>query len=317
MSKKNKVFRTFDQFERAWKAENIPTPELQHSYAQILRTAGGKKTNLSWLRPLPIAVAILGIGVLLLAGTQVSALVSKYILYDRDGEAVLVYDETSVEQSKIDEQIRAIYMPFFDTMEQIKRGLGAEETAIFLVPEAYKLNGSYYTLQQDNNFTDINTLSQAADTDFSLPAYIPSGYQFTEGTISYSINEMDRDLLKQWAVEASEAGLPYIVKNLPQTLKTERISYQYSKLEYPSYFSLRVSIDEATGYTSVDSLEHEETEVVDLGHGVEAIYEKALRSLTFVLTTDGNNYQYRVESSDATPEGELLKFAKSLIPTLD
>lgn len=324
---KNKAFRTYDQFEAAWKAENIPTPNIQYSYVRALREGRSKKTITAWLRPLPIAIALLGIGVLLLAGTQVSALVSKYILHDRDGEAVLVFEETSLERTKIDEQIRAIYRKYRFIEADFERGLKPGETAIFLVPEAYQLDGSYTVLHNRNEtFTDMQTLTQAADISFGTPAYIPPGYQFEEGAIDYQIEGVNRGDLNQLAQEAIDADLPYIMKPWSVTFKTGMIIYNYLKKEYTNndnliYSNLSVAITEATGYTSVSSLQHEDIEIVDLGEGTEAIYEPSMQVLTFVLSHGGNKLQYRVASDTLDgyemPKEELFKFAQSLVPASD
>ncbi|MHA7965362.1 hypothetical protein ACX93W_14545 [Paenibacillus sp. CAU 1782] len=324
---KNTAFRTYDQFEAAWKAENIPTPNIQYGYVRALREGRSKKTISAWLRPLPIVMAILGLGVLFLAGTQVSALVSKYILHDRDGEAVLVYEETSLERTKIDEQLRAINRKYRFIEADFERALKPGETALFLVPEAYQLDGDYSVLHNRNEtFTDMQTLTQAADIDFGTPAYIPPGYQFEEGGIDYQIEGVDRNDLNQLAQEAIDAGLPYIIKPWSFHFETGMIRYNYMKevdtgKGYPIYSNLSVGITEATGYTSVGSLQHGDIEIVDLGDGTEAIYEPSMKMLTFVLSHGGNKLQYTVSSGTLDgyemPKEELFKFAQSLVPTSD
>lgn len=313
----NKAFHSFEHFEAAWKKEKVPMPDLYSFKQQITNGANGNQPTRfrAWLRPVPVAIAIMCISVLLFAGPQASALFSKFILHGHNGEAVLELGETSFERTEIDNKLLALYKPYQKDMDAIQKGLMPGGSALFLLTEAYQLDRHYYSLQNEHIYTDIHALVQAVDVSFRTPTVVPSGYRFSEGKVTYESEAVDPSIMEQWVREAANAELAYIVKPWPLTSKASAVDYEYSKLEYPVYSSLNVRMTEATGYTTASNFHYADTEIVFLEGGVEAVYQRApFPSLTFVLSHDGNHFQYEVTGSNFTTEEDLFDFAKSLVP---
>ncbi|REE78562.1 hypothetical protein A8990_12636 [Paenibacillus taihuensis] len=311
---KKPAFHTYEQFEEAWKKESVPKPDVQSIKMSLLLR---KKKNYGisrWLRPIPVSIVVLCICLIFVSGSHTYALLSKFILHDAQKNATFEYKQSSSERVEIDRKIESILSQYRSKMSEVADSLKLGEAVVFLIAEAYRIDGHYFPLQKDMVVTNIEQMKSPPLLKFKPPAKISPSYRFSKGTIHNKIAQVEHEQLEQWFAKSVDSNLAYLVEPVKLTDQVEWGEFSYVDEDNSDSPVLSVYMTESAGSMSTSNLD-EQAEIINIG-GSEVIYEPNHCSLTFVLQQDDTELQYTVLGNSLMTKQDFIQAVESLIVQL-
>lgn len=304
------AFHTYEQFEEAWRKEPVPKPDVQ-SLKMGLTMYKKKNTGVSrLLRPVPISIIVLCICVIFVSGSHTYALLSKYILHDSEKNTIFEYTQSSSERVETDYKIEKIISRYKSKMSEVKHSLQPGEAVIFLIAEAYQMDGHFFPLQKDIVITDLEQIKSAPPLNFEPPEQIHPSYRFSKGTIRYETAGVEREQLEQWYAKSIDSNLAYLVEPVKLTDQVDQVELSYVNEEHPEFAALNVLINESTGLMSSSNLDPQ-AEVITID-GREVIYEPNQYLLTFVLQQGDTQLQFIVLGNSLMTKQDYIHAVESL-----
>jgi hypothetical protein len=209
------------------------------------------------LIPVLISVIILSLGAAAFADTI------NNVLFNKAGEKVYEYGTTD---NKADEKSPAAvndYDKYSTMIDQLKKDAKPGEFSAFIITNEYKQNQSFYEIQSQKPFYDINEIKNSTSTKFKVP--VSDDLTFDKGNIRLkSISQANGEYfnkLDEKYKEAVDNKLDYIILTEPLTSEAQNIELKYTINTYgadgktksfKSPFTLNISREHAVTGDGID-----------------------------------------------------------------
>lgn len=317
-------FHSLEEVENRIKHELIPQTDLDKNV--IMDSIRNKKNNKKIVKPQLIltALVVLIIGMPILSNGKISysqtiknieksiyGIVVKYIEEtEDDGGYQLIEKETSEEENKSNGYHFKVMNSneMRELSQKIRKQLEPGEVAMIVV------NGGHNSLVSiPIVFNDIESIKDYG-LDISFPEYLPDGYEFEEGTLSFSTTDDSRrdSALRK---EVEDKNLPYLwVKMEDSMMHTLCLKYRSSRktisvsIRLSSYPSANQSIVEKDSNYDVEILNIGDKEVMHWNRGSSDIID----TYTFKIPNrEYKTYDIEIFKSSDLPFEELEKMIES------
>lgn len=306
-----KKLKSFEDFEDALK--NTPVPEFNENLIiGSIHVIEGKMAIRFKIKTLILLTTLLIFMIssivfgknLFKPVVRLYNVISSISLHDETGKVIYNYQEVEYDE-EIDyadktKKVNAINKEYSYIMYKHKKELKDNELELFIVVDAYKVNGSVNILYNDKRFNTLSDLIKNSSVKFKTPNLLPDKYVFKYGYIkrNYSIDNNLGAVADELYNKAVKENEKYIYQRFESTGEPTEIYLNYA--ENNGQNDIELIINREYREFENDSIKVENIDI----SGQKALYKvydnSTLREITFVHKNELENLTYTIKFSSST-----------------
>lgn len=289
-----KKFQSYDQFEAEWKKESIHEIDLDKVKAKVIGPADNDRKMLVNKRKMTLVIAMVVFTLCL--GTVVMAVYNGWQLKNKQGDILLNYAKG--EMTEMNRLVRGMNarLEFYEAEDEALESLAPGEMAYFLVVKEYEISKYLPVLQREEKITDLDKLKNITITKFKLPEYLPNGYKFEYGIVTFKAEGEDAIDKEALYNEAKKTGRGYIIKKGKLTKEANQVRLIYVNKDG---YKLNISVN-SDNDRKLFGYDHEIVETLAASHR-EVLHIKSkwgeIESYLFVDEGSAPNLIYGITNS--------------------
>jgi len=304
-----KELKTFEDFEDSLKRRSVP--EFDENL--LIKRIHTEKSKRAVRFKIKTVIMVTALFILMISSivygknlfkpvVKLYNIISSTSLSDEEGKTAFEYQkvEYNDDESSENDKLRSIYKEYSYTMYKHKKELKDNELELFIVVDAYTINGSFRLLNNDTRYTSLSELIKNSSSQFIIPTILPDKYHFKYGCIKRgdAINNNLGAIADELYNKAIKEGKDYITQKFETTCKVTEIILNYA--ENNGHNDIEIYINRNYKEFGGDSIQ---VELIDI-NGHEALYKtyenSILSEITFVDNNGIENLTYTVRFQSST-----------------
>ena len=222
--------------------------------------------------------------------------ISSISLSDKDGRVLFEYQKVEYNDDFYYEsdKLQSIYKKYSYIMYKHEKMLKDNESELFVVVDAYKINGSIRFLHNDKRFNSLDDLIESSSVEFKTPNILPEKYYFKYGYIKkhHAVDKNLGAVADELYNKALKEGKDYITLKFKTTYEISEIYLNYAE----NYRKNNIEIQISSGFNKFGG-NSTNVELIDI-NGHEALYISSesgdTREIIFTDNNGTENLTYRV-----------------------
>ena len=287
-----KTFQSYNQFESELKRERTPAIDLEKVKMEVRKAAMGSRRSVKSRRRMVGLVA--AVVLMLSLGTIAWAVVNGWQLQNARGEVILKYAQKENKEFFKELDRFQLESPHYGMVhEELRESLVPGEAAYFIVTKGYEAEPYCHVLQKAEKVLDMDELKERTTTQFKVPEYLPEGYEFEAGYITFKEEDDSVAIGEALFQEAKAEGKEYAVRKGNVTKEAKSIQLKYATVEGATIF---IYVTPNNDFKSIEV----EAKTIDkfILDGIEVLHAKHklydIDEYIFVDESEGGNLTYLI-----------------------
>ncbi len=302
--------KTYEEFEAYLKRRAVPEFDESLTINRIQAAKG--KWNVK--RKIKIIVLLAALLLIVISSAAYGKDIIRYFIKThrvitstniRNDDGKVLYEYQKIEYSDDEigerEKLITILKEYSGIMSIHKYKLRDNEAELFIVTDAYKIDGSMSLLCKDKRFNLLEDVIENSTIKFKKPKVLPDQYHFKYGLVTndkIKNNKLIGEVADRLYNKAIDERKDYITQKFKLSPETTGIKLDYA--EGGGHNDIEITINGMYRQFGGDSIQ---IELIDI-NGLEAVYKKyensTLREITFVDYNGTDNLTYTVRYQSPT-----------------